>query len=185
MQANNRLARRLLCLCVCMCAYIFSSTTFANDGATIGAVISHSDAMAASITVFPDGEGLPAGAGNAKTGKALYQRHCAACHGQAGNNGINDAIAGGIGTLTSNNPVRTVGSFWPYATTLFDYIQRAMPYNNPGSLEFDELYSVTAYVLFLNKIVDEEMLLDSVSLAAVKMPNQDGFDWSGWTPAER
>ena len=94
---------------------------------------------------------------------------------------ISTALVGGTGTLTTAEPIRTVGSFWPYATTLFDYIQRAMPYNSPGSLEVDELYSITAYVLFLNEIVEEDAVLNEDSLAGVEMPNRNGFDWSNWT----
>jgi len=134
--------------------------------------------------VYPDGQGLPEGQGNATTGKALYQQHCAACHGSSGNNSINDKLVGGAGTLDSAEPVRTVGSFWPYATTLFDYIQRAMPYNNPGSLEYDELYSITAYVLFFNNIIESDTQLDASSLPQVQMPNRHGFEWLDWTSPE-
>lgn len=144
-------------------------------------VISHTEAMADSITVYPNGRGLPNGQGDATQGKALYTQHCAACHGSTGKNALNDALVGGKGTLTTPQPVRTVGSFWPYATTLFDYIQRAMPYNNPGSLEFDELYSITAYVLFLNEIIEENAQLDKSSLPLVQMPNQQGFQWLDWS----
>ena len=137
--------------------------------------ISAAQAMADSITVYPDGRGLPTGQGSARDGKILYERVCAACHGSDGKSGINAALVGGLGTLDSTTPQRTVGSFWPYATTLFDYIRRAMPYNAPGSLSTDELYAITAYVLFMNTIVEADAVLDNKSLPLVTMPNAQGF----------
>ena len=105
------------------------------------------------IDVRPDGKGLPDGSGTVAQGKQVFSDNCSACHGENGQGGIKDRLAGGQGTLASNMPVKTVGSFWPYATTLFDYIHRAMPYPAPGSLSNDETYAVTAYILSLNGIV--------------------------------
>jgi S-disulfanyl-L-cysteine oxidoreductase SoxD len=128
------------------------------------------------LTVFPDGRGLPAGAGTARQGKAIYASQCASCHGRNGEGTeIYPSLAGGQGTLASNAPVLTVGSYWPYATTLWDYTRRAMPYANPGTLKTDEVYALTAYILYLNGIVREEQVLDEKSLPRVKMPNRDGF----------
>jgi cytochrome c len=127
------------------------------------------------IDVRPDGTGLPDGGGTAAHGKEVYRDNCEACHGPNGQGGIKDRLVGGQGTLASAMPVKTVGSFWPYATTLFDYIRRAMPYPAPGSLSADDTYALTAYLLSLNGIVPEDAKLDKDTLPKVKMPNRDGF----------
>lgn len=124
--------------------------------------------------VAPDGSGAPPGAGSVETGKELYERHCKACHGLHGKLPGN-AIAGGIGSLTSDRPNKTVGSYWPYATTLFDYINRAMPYGNEKSLTANEIYAITAYVLHLNDIVPHSLVLSVENLAEIEMPNRNGF----------
>jgi cytochrome c len=133
---------------------------------------------ATGFTVWPDGQGLPEGSGNAATGEKLYQTHCFACHGRNGENGINDRLAGGHGTIDSPKPVKTVGSYWPHATTLFDYIRSAMPYQRPGMLSDDEVYSVTAYILHLNGIVARDTDINATSLPQVQMPNRDNFVWA-------
>jgi len=127
------------------------------------------------IDVRPDGKGLPDGSGTVGHGKEVYAENCAACHGDNGQGGIKDRLVGGQGTLASDNPIKTVGSFWPYATTLFDYIHRAMPYQAPGSLSVDDTYAVTAYLLNLNGILPDDAKLNQVSLPKVQMPNRDGF----------
>ena len=129
------------------------------------------------IDVRRDGAGLPPGHGTVKEGEAVFAQSCAACHGAAGEHPISPAIrlTGGKGTLTSPNAVQTVGSYWPYATTLYDYIHRAMPFNAPQSLSPDQVYAVTAYILHLNGIVPEDATLDAASLPKVSMPNKDGF----------
>jgi cytochrome c len=127
------------------------------------------------IDVGPDGKGLPAGSGTAAQGKQIFADNCAAYHGENGQGGIKDRLVGGQGTLASSMPVKTVGSFWPYATTLFDYIHRAMPFPTPGSLSTDETYAVTAYILSLNGIVPADGKLDRESLPKIRMPNRDGF----------
>ncbi len=124
--------------------------------------------------VSVDGSGLPAGSGTVVEGKSVYGKHCAACHGIDGQLPGNQ-LAGGVGSLASNRPVKTVGSYWPYATTLYDYIARAMPYNQEKMLSADETYAVTAYVLRLNNILDDEATLDEIILPRVRMPNRDGF----------
>ena len=123
----------------------------------------------------PSGKGLPAGHGTAVAGKTLYATRCAACHGATGKEGPNDVLVGGQGTLSSDRPLKTVGSFWPYATTLWDYVNRSMPFQLPGSLTADESYSLTAYLLFLNGIVGETDVVDATTLLQVRMPNRGGF----------
>src|SRR5262245_58975000 len=127
------------------------------------------------IDVRPDGKGLPPGSGTVAHGKQAFAGNCAACHGDGGVGGIKDRLAGGQGTLKSDSPVKTVGSYWPYATTLFDYIHRAMPYQAPGSLSNDDTYAVAAYILSLNGILPPDGKLDRNSLPKVVMPNRDGF----------
>ena len=124
--------------------------------------------------ISPDGAGLPAGSGTVAAGKAVYASRCAACHGADGRQAGN-ALVGGSGSLATDAPVKTVGSFWPYATTLWDYIAVAMPYGTEKSLSPDEVYAVTAYVLYLNDIVGAEAVLDRDSLPEIRMPNRDGF----------
>ncbi|WP_426614238.1 c-type cytochrome [Bradyrhizobium sp. McL0616] len=127
------------------------------------------------IDVRPDGRGLPPGSGTVVQGKQVFADNCAVCHGDNGVGGIKDRVAGGKGTLTSDAPVKTVGSYWPYATTLFDYIHRAMPYQAPGSLSADDTYAVAAYILNLNGILPSDGKLDRENLPAVVMPNREGF----------
>jgi S-disulfanyl-L-cysteine oxidoreductase SoxD len=127
------------------------------------------------IDVRPDGKGLPPGSGTVAQGKQIFADNCAVCHGDNGVGGIKDRLAGGQGTLASDAPVKTVGSYWPYATTLYDYIHRAMPYQAPGSLSNDDYYSLAAYILSLNGILPDDGKLDQESLPKIKMPNRDGF----------
>jgi len=127
------------------------------------------------IDVAPDGSGLPPGRGSVAEGARLYAQRCAVCHGAHGEGGPMDKLAGGIGTLASAKPVKTVGSFWPYATTLFDYVRRAMPFTAPQTLSNEEVYALTAYLLNLNGIVASDAVMDAAALAAVRMPNRNGF----------
>jgi hypothetical protein len=127
------------------------------------------------IDVTPDGNGLPPGSGTAAKGKDVYTRRCATCHGPTGKEGPQDVLAGGKGSLATPTPQKTVGSYWPYATTLWDYINRAMPFDHPSTLVPDEVYSAAAYVLFLNGIVGEQDTLDRATLPKIQMPNRNGF----------
>jgi len=127
------------------------------------------------IDVTPDGKGLVPGHGTASAGKDVYTRRCETCHGPTGKEGPQEAISGGKGSLATSKPQKTVGSYWPYATTLWDYINRAMPFDHPSTLTPDEVYSATAYVLFLNGVVGEQDLLDETTLPKVQMPNRNGF----------
>lgn len=133
------------------------------------------------ISIAPTGAGLPAGGGSAREGAGIYQQKCASCHGERGAGKPADALVGGSGSLTTGAPLRTVGSYWPYATTLFDYTRRAMPLNNPMSLSNDEVYAVSAYVLHLNGLISEDDRLDAQILPKVRMPNREGFI-SEWPP---
>jgi len=136
---------------------------------------SERDLSAWNIDIDAQGNGLPAGSGSVKQGQLLYAQQCAACHGAHGEGKPADQLVGGWGTLRAPNPVKTIGSFWPYATTLFDFIRRAMPYNAPQSLSNEEVYALSAYLLYLNHIVPESTVLNARSLPAVRMPNRDGF----------
>ena len=126
-------------------------------------------------SVAPDGTGLPSGSGTAAQGKETYANRCARCHGANGEGRDSVPLAGGLGTLKGPKPLKTVGSFWPYATTIFDYIHRAMPFDRPGTLTTDQVYSLTAYVLFLNGIVREDAVISDKTLPKLEMPNRRGF----------
>jgi S-disulfanyl-L-cysteine oxidoreductase SoxD len=127
------------------------------------------------IDVRADGQGLPPGRGSVREGEKIFAETCAACHGAKGEGKPADRLVGGFGTLATSKPVRTVGSYWPYASTLFDYIRRAMPFNAPQSLTADQVYAVSAYILYLNDVVTENTVLDAESLPRVRMPNRSGF----------
>ncbi|MGI9205128.1 MAG: c-type cytochrome [Woeseiaceae bacterium] len=156
---------------------LVSVAAAAQESPGLGQQVSVAEIEALDFTVQPDGAGLPDGAGSAKQGAIVYQTHCLACHGPEGQDGINDRLAGGHGSLTTSTPVKTLGSFWPYATTVFDYVRRAMPYQTPGVLTNDELYAVTAYLLFVNDIVEEKAVMNAQTLPGVRMPNRDNFVW--------
>jgi mono/diheme cytochrome c family protein len=128
-----------------------------------------------NIDIGRDGSNLPPGSGSVARGKIVFSEQCAACHGAEGQGGVGDRLAGGQGTLASAKPVRTVGSYWPYAPTLFDYIRRAMPQNAPQSLSNEDVYAVSAFILNLNGLVAADAVLDAKALAAIKMPNRDAF----------
>lgn len=128
---------------------------------------------AKALLVMPDGSGLPEGQGDAAAGAILYTQHCQACHGERGSGGSGGALAGG--ELLGPNPVKTVGSFWPYAPKVFDYIRRAMPYGKPASLSDSDYYALTAYILYVNNIIGGQDQIDPVSLPKIVMPNRNGF----------
>ena len=149
-----------------------------------GVPASSQDIESMNIAIAPDGKNLPAGKGDYAAGKKAYEAKCSACHGAnlQGVAGLSNMPAGaalrligGRGTLATKNPVLTVESYWPYATTLFDYIRRAMPYSAPGSLTADEIYAVSAYILAEGNIIDKAMVLDAQTLPRVQMPNRYGF----------
>jgi S-disulfanyl-L-cysteine oxidoreductase SoxD len=145
-------------------------------GPNLGQPASPSEIAAWDIDVSPSGKGLPEGSGTVAKGEAVYQQHCQSCHGPKGEGKPNDRLVGGQGSLAGDKPaVKTVGSFWPYATTVFDYVRRAMPLPTPQSLSNDEVYAVTAYLLNLNGIIAAGDVMDAKTLPAVKMPNREGF----------
>jgi cytochrome c len=165
----------LAALSLAACATNESGYEAATKGPGLGEPATTADIALVDISVPPSGRGLPAGSGDARAGAKVYAAKCQACHGEKGVGKPGDPLVGGIGTLASRSPLRTVGSYWPYATTLFDYTRRAMPTTAPRSLTPDEVYAVTAYILYLNGIVGETHTLDAQTLPQVKMPNRDGF----------
>jgi mono/diheme cytochrome c family protein len=126
-----------------------------------------------NIDIDRYGDNLPPGSGSVSHGHEVFDRQCAACHGTKG--GVGDRLVGGQGTLATSKPVRTVGSYWPYAPTLFDYIRRAMPQNAPESLSNDDVYAVSAYILNLNGLLPADTTLDARTLPVIKMPNRGMF----------
>ncbi len=146
-----------------------------DDTPNLGVPATDDEIVGWDISVGPSGDNLPPGSGTASSGAAIYAAQCAVCHGSDGAGQPNDALVGGHGTLTDAAPVRTVGSYWPYATTVFDYIRRAMPYLQPQSLTSDEVYALTAYLLHENGIIDENFVVDAESLPAIEMPNRANF----------
>jgi S-disulfanyl-L-cysteine oxidoreductase SoxD len=161
---------------VAFCLFHFELRA-SEQGAVYGLGRAAADADIRKYDVFipPSGANLPPGSGTAEKGKAIYAAQCARCHGATGREGPEEPLVGGIGSLTTAKPQKTVGSYWPYATTLWDYVNRAMPFDRPGMLPPDDVYAVTAYVLQLNGIVSAADVLDANSLPKIKMPNRDGF----------
>jgi S-disulfanyl-L-cysteine oxidoreductase SoxD len=154
---------------------LFSSVALAQSP-NLGKVITPEEVAPWDISVSPDGAGLPPGSGTPKQGEAVYASKCLACHGEKGAGKPNDALVGGIGSLAGDKPaLKTVGSFWPFATTIFDYVRRSMPYNESKTLTNDELYAVAAYILQLNGIIGENDTMNAQTLPKVRMPNRDGF----------
>jgi len=159
-----------LCL---LCAGGLSA--WAQQGPGLGVELTDEQVAGWDISIAPDGSGLPTGSGTASEGAEVYAVQCIACHGEEGAGRPNDRLAGGHGTLTDPAPVKTVGSYWPYATTIFDYIRRAMPLTLPLSLSSDDTYALTAYLLHLNGIIGEDEVMDANTLPRVVMPNRDSF----------
>jgi mono/diheme cytochrome c family protein len=161
----------MLSFSVCLCHAAQAEGT----GPNLGRPAPETMIKSWNIDVFPDGEGLPEGSGNAVAGKQVYETYCLSCHGVEGTGGSADELAGARHSLTDNPPDKTIGTYWPYATTIFDFIRRAMPLNAPGSLSHDQLYAVTAYLLYLNGVIRETDTMDAAALPEIKMPNREGF----------
>jgi S-disulfanyl-L-cysteine oxidoreductase SoxD len=159
---------------------IFAAAVCCAQGPNLGRPLTPEEIQKVDITVVPDGRGLPTGSGSVAAGAAVYAKACQVCHGAQGAGKPQDQLTGGVGTLASGKPVKTPVSYWPVATTLFDYIRRAMPITSPQSLSNDEVYAVTAYILSIDGIVPADTVLDAKSLPRVKMPNKDGF--VSWWP---
>jgi len=158
-----------------LAAMLFAVMPSLAQAQQFGQQISPTDVAPWDISIGPDGATLPTGQGTAAQGEAVYVAKCAACHGEKGTGGPVDVLAGGMGSLATGKPVKTVGSYWPYATTLFDYVRRAMPFTAPKSLTNAEVYAVSAYILNLNGLVGIDDVLDAKSLLRVSMPNRNGF----------
>jgi cytochrome c5 len=153
-----------------------ASPVLAQQSPNLGKSISPEDLASWDISIGPDGVGLPPGSGTVKQGEAVFAAKCQACHGEKGAGQPNDRLVGGQGSLAGDKPpIKTVGSYWPYATTLFDYIRRAMPFNESKSLTNDEVYGVVAYLLNVNGVIPESDTMNAQSLPKVAMPNRDGF----------
>ena len=156
-------------------AFCLVSSVDGAQGTNLGRPLTPEEVRKIDITVAPDGRGLPPGRGSVSAGAAVYTKNCQACHGPEGAGKPMDQLTGGVGSLASGKPVKTPASYWPTATTLFDYIRRAMPITSPQSLTNDEVYAVTAYILSIDGIVPMDAVLDAKSLPRIKMPNRDGF----------
>ncbi|MGA2793365.1 MAG: cytochrome c [Roseiarcus sp.] len=156
----------------------------AGEDFGIGRPASPSEIAGWDIDIAPDGKGLPPGRGSVREGEMIFAQKCASCHGAQGEGKPMDRLSGGSGTIKAATPIKTVGSYWPYATTLFDFVRRAMPFNAPQSLSPSEVYAVSAYVLFLNQLVSNDAILDAKSLPRVAMPNRNAFV-SGYKPDPR
>ncbi len=127
------------------------------------------------LDIFPNGKGLPKGQGTAVAGKQVYKKYCLSCHGIEGTGDSADELAGATHSLKDNPPDKTIGTYWPYATTIFDFTRRAMPLSNPGSLTNNELYAVTAYLLYQNDIIKKAEVINANTLPKIEMPNRNGF----------
>jgi cytochrome c len=141
----------------------------------VGRAPSDAEIRDLGITVAPDGRGLPEAWGSAVEGRTVFAQRCARCHGEKGAGDIGPSLVGGQGTLATSKPVKTVGSFWSHATSVWNYVNRAMPFDQPGLLRPGEVYSAVAYILYLNGIVGEKEVLNAKTLPKVRMPNRDGF----------
>src|SRR5262245_17058856 len=157
------------------CTSVGSPTSHATETPNLGREATPMQIAGWDISVGPDGVGLPPGKGTAATGATVYEQKCQSCHGARGAGQPNDRLVGGQGTLATKTPVRTIGSYWPYATTVFDYVRRAMPYTQPQSLTDDEVYAVTAYLLNLNGIIAEHEEMNAQTLPTVTLPNREHF----------
>jgi cytochrome c len=152
------------------------------DGPGLGKALTEADIAAWDISIEPDGTGLPPGAGTPPQGAHVYAEKCAACHGPEGKAGVTGVTAAPLAPLVGGGPItdisaaiKRIANFWPYPTTLFDYIRRSMPWQQPRTLTNDEVYALTAYILALNKLIGDNDTMNPQTLPKVKMPNRDGF----------
>lgn len=145
------------------------------SGPELGQVLSAEEIKAYDIGVMSNGDGLPKGSGSVEQGERFYQEKCLLCHGEGGVGNTGEQLAGAINTLTDEWPEKTIGTYWPYAATLFDFTRRSMPMTQPGSLTNDETYALVAYLLYLNNLLDKQAVLNAESVRDFQMPNRDGF----------
>lgn len=143
----------------------------------LGVPITAGEAAKWDLSVFPDGKGLPPGKGTAADGKTIFANQCASCHGEGGRGSTAEELVAEPQSLTEDAASKAIGPYWPYATTLFDFVRRSMPAGAPGSLSADEVYAVVAYLLAANKVITDGDEMNATTLPKVKMPNRDGFDW--------
>jgi cytochrome c len=160
--------------CAVVLALALSSSAALAQAPNLGKPINPLEIAAWDINILPDGTGLPPGSGTPSEGSRVYAAKCSACHGENGKGGINAALVGGP-PIKDMESVKTIANFWPFATTLFDYIRRAMPWRQPRSLANNEVYALTAYILSLNKLIGENDTMNAQTLPKVRMPNRDGF----------
>ena len=160
---------------VCSSYLLLPGASLADQRLGLGQALDLKTLSGWDIDISSSGQGLPLGSGNSTQGEQIYSKKCQACHGENGTGGAANKLTGGAGSLTTNTPLKSIGSFWPYATTLFDYIRRAMPMNAPQSLTNEEVYALTAYLLSINGVIDKNMVIDASNLAKIKMPNANGF----------
>lgn len=156
-------------------AWSHSSPGQSGNTYGIGQAATQQEIEAWNIDINPQGKGLPPGKGSVQEGETVFLQYCAFCHGATGIEGPNNKLVGGADSLHTNRPSKTVGSYWPYATTLYDYIFRAMPFTAPQSLTPDQVYALVAWILFRNGILEETVTLDAQTLPRVRMPNRAGF----------
>jgi S-disulfanyl-L-cysteine oxidoreductase SoxD len=162
----------------CLITFMFGASSAFAQTPGLGKPISESDIKAWDIAVLPDGSNLPAGSGTPAQGARVYAEKCVACHGEGGKGGVAPgagALVGGAPLSSGIETTKTIANYYAYATTVFDYIRRAMPFNVPRSLSDDEVYALTAYLLALNKLIGEQDVMDAKTLPQVKMPNRDNF----------
>ena len=162
--------RNLAAMCVAAAALYAQAPKYA-----VGEPATPEQIRALGLSIAPDGTGLPEGSGTPAAGREVFAAQCARCHGEKAEGGVGPVLVGGQGTLNTPRPLKTVGSFWPYATTVWDYVNRAMPFDKPGLLKPPEVYAVVAYILNINGIIGNNEVMDAKSLPKVKMPNRDGF----------
>ena len=166
-------AAACLALLICTHAHAGGSLTAPR----LGIAIPEAEAQKWNLNVFPDGRGLPEGRGTAKEGRVIFEKQCESCHGPEGRGATAEELVGEPKPPSKEDPTKVIGSYWPYATTLFDFTRRSMPPQTAGLLTNDEVYAVTAYLLFANKIITETDEINATSLPKIKMPNRDGFVW--------
>lgn len=155
---------------------VLAQDVLAPNLAALGRTATEAEIAAWDIDIRPDGQGLPAGSGDVLTGEEVFADNCAACHGDFGE-GVDrwPVLTGGFGTLTQERPVKTTGSYWPYLSTVYDYIRRAMPFGSAQSLSNDDIYAITAYLLYMNDLVDEDFTLSNENFLEVRLPNEAAF----------
>ena len=158
-----------------VCFVLFVPGAVLAAGPDLGKPIDARDLAPWDISIMPDGRGLPPGSGTVAEGARIYAAKCAMCHGENAKGGQNAALVGGAPLTNGIDTAKTISNFWPYATTLFDFIRRAMPWQQPRTLSNDEVYALTAYILALNKLIGESDAMNAETLPTVKMPNRDGF----------